>query len=64
MDKPSDLKENPAIGVAGLDEENGGKQFSNWIVPPRSEGVNKELRRGEALAAAYKFILSDAWGKP
>jgi hypothetical protein len=69
MDNPSNLKENPVVGTAGLDEENSGKQFSNWIVLPRPEGVNNEKRRGcepigVVLQRVYAYILSDAWGKP
>lgn len=34
--------------------------FTGFIV---ADDKQSDKRRGEALAAAYKFILSDAWGQ-
>ena len=58
----TNLKENPAIGVAGRDEENGGKQFSIPIVPPLPQTDGGNRRGAETIAAVlarvYRLVIA------
>jgi hypothetical protein len=51
-------KENPVVGTAGLDKENGGKLFSNPIVPLQPDGVNNLKSHPEVLARVYRLLLA------
>ena len=53
----TNLKENPAVGTTGLDEERSGKLISNLIVPPNKERRGSETM-GAVLARVYRLVLA------
>ena len=53
----TNLKENPVVGTAGLEEEKGGRLISIPIVPLEVNRQGPETM-GAVLARVYRFVIA------